>query len=580
MSLISDIFSVKNEYPDNRKRKVIRVLGTKIRLKKGDTPVYRTVNYVIKMLKQYNIKNIISSPGCQNSLFNLLVQQDDFFKCYSVSDERSAAYMAIGIAEELNEPVVITCTGSNASRNWVPALTEAYYKSIPIIAMPFYNRASNEFNLAAQYTNRKITQEDIKALQVKLPEISDNTDRNQILTYLNAAFLTAKYNFKPVIVECPSNLGIGNLNTYKKFPSDVWSSEVKENITDETECLKNRNFAIFIGSHKKFTSQEENAISNFAKSWNVPVFCDHTSNYTGSNKILTGRAKICDIKKPDLLIDIGGVSGDVSTLWLFAKCDIWRINSKNERTFKFRYDRAVSKIFLMSENEFFAKCTNTSESVSKYYDEVKNKIETAIYPELPLCNYLIIQNLTKYIPQGSVLHHGVSNTKRAINCFNFKDNIEISSNVGTCGIDGSVSVLVGHSLAAFDKNVFGVMGDLTFFYDMNALQNREIKNNLRILLINNNKGIEFKINGLFENMLDETEKLIGASGHHTTADGWAQSCGFHYMSANTKEDFLAKIQDFCTKKFDKPVLFEVFTKDEDEITASNLMKEVSKNEKN
>ncbi|MBQ7126339.1 hypothetical protein IJO12_04565, partial [bacterium] len=101
----------------------------------------KTIYYLISMLKAYGIKNIVASPGMQNSKFNAVVQEDDFFSCYSVVDERSAAYFATGISYETTQSVVITCTGATASRNYLSALTEAYYRKIPIIAITFYNSA-------------------------------------------------------------------------------------------------------------------------------------------------------------------------------------------------------------------------------------------------------------------------------------------------------------------------------------------------------------------------------------------------------------------------------------------------------
>ena len=525
------------------------------------------------MLKEYGIRNVISSPGCQNSMFNLLIQNDNFFNCYSVTDERSAAYMAIGIAEETNEPAVITCTGASASRNYVPALTEAFYRNIPVIAIPFYNRNSSEFNLYAQYTNRQVTQNDIKSIQVRLNEIADITDKKQVLVALNAAFSTAKYNKKPVIIECPSNFYVNNYDNFKEMPTDIWHTTLVEEITNEQDEVKKLNAAIYIGSHTKFSNSEQKAVSEFAKSYNMPVFCDHTSNYYGDNKVLTAKALLCRVKKPDLIIDIGGVSGDHFAIYLFSNAKIWRVTP--DRSFKFRHNLPVEKTFCMYEKDFFTQMKNNNKPLNNYYNEVIEMINKRKFPDVPLSNYLIINNLAKYIPEGSSLHYGVSTTKIMMNYNEFSETIDTSCNVGACGIDGAVSTLVGHSISAPNKMCFGVMGDLTFFYDMNALQNRDIKNNLRIILVNNNKGILFKVNGLFPGA--DTEKLIGSAGHKTTANGWAQSCGFHYMYASTKESFLSQIKDFCTKKYDKPVFFEVFISDEDEINSFNLIMKVSKN---
>ena len=446
---VSKIFSVKNQYSENYRHKIITILGLKIKVRQKlkhlipnmvttNSKNFKTVHYLIAMLKAYGIHNIISSPGCQNAMFNLIVQDDDYFNCYSVTDERSAAFMASGIAEETGEPVVITCTGSSASRNYVPALTEAYYRSVPVIAIPFYNRASNEYNLAAQFTDRSITQKDIKTVQVKLPEIHDYIDKTRVLTYLNAAISEAKYNKKPVIIECPSIMDFSVID--KSLPDDIWKTEFINDIKNtDKDYLKNKNIAVFIGSHSKFTAKEQEALSNFALSCNAPVFCDHTSNYKGKNKILSARAITAHhLKKPDLIIDIGGVTGDYFARGLFDNAEIWRISPKGK--FNCRYDLPVTKTFVVSEKTFFSLMKNDFLPVGRYFSKVQGAVKNINIPELPLSNYLIIQNLAKYIPEHSVLHHGVSNTKRGMNFFDFSNTIDISCNVGVCGIDGAVSI--------------------------------------------------------------------------------------------------------------------------------------------
>ena len=579
-SFLKCFFDVSNEYSNNQKRKVIKIFGIKIKIKRGQKmEEYKTVNYLIAMLKAYGIKYIVSSPGAQNAMFNLLVQEDSDFKCFSVTDERSAAFMAIGLAQTAGEPVVITCTGSSASRNYIPALTEAFYRKVPVIAIPFYNRASNEYNLAAQFVDRSYTQKDIKSVQVKLPEIGDNLDKKRILTYLNAALSAAKYKNEPVVIECPSVLDFTAVDKHRVLPNDIWKTEfVFGNCAKYRDELAGKNVAVFIGSHSVFSKEEENAISEFAKSWDAPVFCDHTSSYHGDNKILSPQAAFLldGIKLPDLIIDIGGVTGDYFASGLFPNAEVWRVFAPGGGAFHCRYDLPVSKNFALPECLFFESMTNTTEQKYRYFSDIKIKQEKLKYPELPLCNYFIVQNLAKYLPENSILHHGVSNTKRGMNFFNFDETIDITCNVGVCGIDGTVSTLVGSSFVNQDKMCFGIFGDLTFFYDMNCLQNRAITNNLRILLINNNKGIEFKMGGMYAPIVDKVDTLIASAGHKTKAGAWVQSCGFEYMCAASKEEFLNLIKDFCTKKYDKPVLFEVFTNDEDEQIAWSYMYEANR----
>ena len=153
---------------------------------------HNTLHYILALLKAYGIKNIVASPGSQNSTFNYIAQEDSYFKCYSVIDERAAVYVALGIATELQEPVVITCTGATAARNYMSGMTEAYYRELPIIALTFYNPKLNKFSLEPQYTDRSISQNDIKEISIHLPEIKDRVDKMHILTKLNAALSLAK----------------------------------------------------------------------------------------------------------------------------------------------------------------------------------------------------------------------------------------------------------------------------------------------------------------------------------------------------------------------------------------------------
>jgi 2-succinyl-5-enolpyruvyl-6-hydroxy-3-cyclohexene-1-carboxylate synthase len=168
-----------------------------------------------------------------------------------------------------------------------------------------------------------------------------------------------------------------------------------------------------------------------------------------------------------------------------------------------------------------------------------------------------------------------------MNFFELDDSIDVSCNVGGFGIDGAVSTLVGQSMADREKLYFGQLGDLAFFYDMNALGIHHISNNLRLLLVNNGRGVEFRINPVIENQFAEKlDEFTAAAGHYGSAKAWAESVGFHYMSASSKDEFLANIVDFCSpviSRFEKPVLFEVFTTVKDEKDGLKLLREANKN---
>ena len=272
---------------------------------------FNTVHYLIALLKAYGIKNIVSSPGTQNSFFNATVQEDKDFRCFSVIDERSAAYVATGISFETKQPTVITCTGATAARNYMSALTEAYYRRVPIIAITFFDINCNKFNLSPQYTDRSVSQNDIKYLSVELPMINTMIEEINCVTFINAALSQAFYLNKPVHINCPANLDYSNLR--KDLPTNIWKTDYySKDFDDVVKELENTDFAVFIGSHERFSKEEEIAISEFAESWNIPVFCDHTSQYHGTNKILISKAfaMVRNLRnKPKLLIDIGKISG-------------------------------------------------------------------------------------------------------------------------------------------------------------------------------------------------------------------------------------------------------------------------------
>ena len=533
--------------------------------------------YMIAMLKAYGIRYVVASPGGQNIAFNAGVLSDSFFRCYSVIDERSAAYLATGIAEETGEPVVITCTGSTSSRNYLPAMTEAFYRKLPIIAITG-THVSNKYNQEPQFVDRTVTQNDVKVISVDIPVIKDDSDKFKALSLMHAALTSVRRG--PVHINLP-NVWADALNISTQcLPDDVHAVDVITgdtlNVNDIAKQMAGKNIGIFIGSHKKFSERELDAISGFAQRFNAPVFCDHSSRYNGKNKILTAQiADMLDLPQcPDIMIDIGNVSAEYSSGRLFWGIKIWRISP--DGNYCGRFHAPVFKLFDMSEIFFFEHMMAANIKTLPYYGQLKTLLDGIKYPDLPLSNALISQKMAEFMPHGSAIHL-TSNCRRNMNFFNLDNSIDTFLNVGVCGIDGSVSTMVGHSLMNPDRLYFVQLGDLAFFYDMNILGNRHIGKNLRILVINNNGGQEFRLYPEFRDKREMIDNIIAASGHNRGgACGWAKSCGFVYMSASDKSEFLDKIRTFCTGEFDAPVLFEVFTTDADEKRGLEMMRTFNK----
>ena len=133
----------------------------------------KATQMLLVLLKENKIKRIVASPGTGNMPFVASVQQDSFFEVYSCVDERSAAYMACGMVWESGEPVVLSCTGATASRNYFSALTEAFYRKLPILVVTASQRSCNEGQLITQYINRTLQPTDTVCLSVQIPAIKD-----------------------------------------------------------------------------------------------------------------------------------------------------------------------------------------------------------------------------------------------------------------------------------------------------------------------------------------------------------------------------------------------------------------------
>lgn len=542
---------------------------------------YNTLHYIAAVLKAYGINTVIASPGTQNSCFNYMVQNDSFFRCFSVLDERSAAYTASGIAAESGKPAVITCTGATASRNYLSAMTECFYRKIPVIALTFIDAASNQFSLPPQYVDRSVSQNDVKALSVTLPEIREQQNIDECLAKLNAAMFEAVYKSMPVHINSAS--GFDFEAALMTLP-EVWKTEYyDENFEfsdNEIKELQNKNTAVFIGAHCKFTKEETELISKFALNNGIPVMCSHTSNYTGANKVLISQfAGMHRFKEfPDIIIDIGNVSEDYSYVRFFRNAVLWRISKYAE--FRNRNNRPLRKLFACTEKTFFKKAAEIKSTDCGYYGVVKKYIDAVKIPQLPLCNALICRELSEKLPKNSSLHVSILNSIRNMNFFNLDKSIAVTCNSGGFGIDGAVSSLIGQSFNDENRKCFGLIGDTAFFYDMNILGNRHIKNNVRILLVNNNRSAEFrlKMHVCEQKIGEKADCLIAAASHNGGgAQGWALSCGFHYMKAETKEEFLNQIEFFCLGECSKPVLFEVFTRLEDEQDGLSAMQNFNRN---
>ncbi len=541
----------------------------------------KNAQVVLALLKKFGVRKIVISPGTTNVPVARSVQNDPFFEVHSVVDERSAAYFATGLAFASGEPVVISCTGATASRNYLSALTEAYYRNLPIIALTSQHHTPDYSDFVPQVTDRTVSQNDVKRYAALLPVVKDGSDLKQCIFKVNKALTIATTNGGgPVHINLPVSPAYSfttkTLPDYQKI--DYYSAETMP-VKKLTSEISGKRIGVFIGSHNPFDAKTIKNISGFAKKTGAAVFYDHTSSYVGENGILT--AQISDLlqtdKTPDLIIDIGAISGDYSASRLFNGVPTWRVSEDGELHNR-QGVQILQKVFNCSEGFFFGAMLDglSGAKTTDYYKTLQKSVEKIKIPEVPLSNTYISQRLSENLPKHSIFHMSILNSLRNMDFFKLDKSILTSCNVGGFGIDGPVSTLIGQSAADRKRLAFGLIGDLAFFYDMNALGMRDIGSNVRILLVNNNNGVEFRLNKKLENQwASDTDSYISAAGHNGSAKAWAESRGFKYLTASTKEEVDSQIKEFCNKDvnhYGAPVLFEVFTEVHNEQKAVDLIR--------
>ena len=537
---------------------------------------------LISLLKQHGISRVIISPGAQNICFVGSLQHDSYFELYSAPDERSAAYMACGMAAADGRPVALSCTGATASRNYIPGLTEAYYRHLPVLAITSTKHTAFVGQNVPQVIDRSLLQKDIARMSVYIPTIENKDDMWGATVDINAALLElthrgggpvhinleTTHSFDYSVTELPKARAIFRIDSDSAYP----------------QIPAGKKIAIFVGTHGIWETELQKRVEKFCEKYNAVVLCDHSSNYHGKYKILPAlvssqdqyRSNCIDI---DLLIDIGNISG---AYYRLNPKRVWRVDPEGDVKDPFR---ALRYVFEMPETEFFRHYAdddgNYEKNNTQYNDWVNehNEIMSQM-PELPFSNLWIAGKMSSRLPDNCVLHLAILNSFRSWNYFYISEKITCFCNTGGFGIDGPVSAALGSALIMKDKLHILVTGDLAFFYDMNALGNRHMPGNLRILLINNGIGTEFKnYNHKAAAFGGEADLFMAAAGHYGNKSRelvkhYSQDLGFQYLSAGSKETLLECIPVFLSEDCKKPVLLEVFTDSQQESDAYKAVRNI------
>lgn len=526
--------------------------------------VEKNKQILLYLLKQWGIKKVVVSPGATNYALVGSMQHDAFFEMYSCVDERGASYMALGMAKKAKEPVIISCTGATSSRNYMAALTEAYYSKIPILVVTSSLSQACIGHLRAQVTDRSHAPIDTCVKSITIDNIKDEEDVWSATVKINEALSLLKNG--PVHI----NICTTYTNDFscKELPVAKYIPLYES--AKELPSLPNGRIAIFIGSHKKFTERQTQSIERFCKNHNAVVLADHTSGYYGKFRLnmalpfFQGKTVFKE-NQVNLLIHLGEISGDYYTFGRLRPAEVWRVSDDGAYRDFFK---SLTKVFAMSEECFFDAYCDRNVTTNDYYNDCQELLSKCRenLPEVGFSNIWMASQLSQKLPADSVIHFGILNSLRSCDFFDLPVGVESASNVGGFGIDGCVSSVIGAAMVNPDKLYFCVVGDLTMFYDINSLLTKDLPKNLRILVINNGRGTEFRnYNHLakiaFGNSVDA---YIAACAHngaqsHTLLKGICENCGIDYVACETKPEFEAVIDKFTTRDIDRSIVIEAFT---------------------
>ena len=527
---------------------------------------------ITKLCLDNGIDHIVISPGSRNAALTIGFTGTTSFTNFSIVDERCAAFFALGLAQQLQRPVALVCTSGSALLNYYPAIAEAYYSDIPLVVLS----ADRPAHLLEIGDGQTIKQENVFANHILYSgactegEEFQKYNEDQIHTALSIAISQSG----PVHLNLPFSEPLYDIVTSPSvFPENHPTVVIKH--TDNQELISE------IASHWNSSSKkmiltgvlppnslEANIISQLAEDSSVVVLTETTSNVHHPNFFpaidqLIAPLEISDFRalQPEVLITFGGmvVSKKIKKFLRDYPPKVhYHIDSKKAFDTYF----CLTKHVRCSPNHFFKEFLSlTQKTISTYQQDwlrVKNQRlqKHELYlKEIPFSDFLVFSQLFKALPNNIQLQLSNSSTIRYGQLFEMNPSHAIFCNRGTSGIDGSTSTAIGAAHVCKTPTVF-ITGDLSFFYDSNALWNQYITSNFKIIIINNSGG------GIFRILPDAKQvpsfDTFFETKHQLTASQLSDMHGFDYQSANDMSSLKAQLAVFFENS-NSPKVLEIFT---------------------
>jgi 2-succinyl-5-enolpyruvyl-6-hydroxy-3-cyclohexene-1-carboxylate synthase len=522
---------------------------------------------IIEICKAKGLTTIVISPGSRNAPLTIGFTNNPEFKCYSIADERCAAFFALGLAQQLHKPVAVVCTSGSALLNYYPAFAEAFYNQIPLVVISADRPQSKidigdgqtirQENVFANHSlyNANLTEEASEENDLKIQQAIHISITKKGPVHINAPFEEPLYetvdtlSVKPNILSFPLNISKSyNLNPFV----DQWNHAKKK--------------LILIGGIDPNTI-DPFIINTLATDNSVVVMTEVTSNVHHPNFITNIDTIITPFTdndfmafQPDILITLGGmiVSKRIKAFLRKYKPNAhWHIDDLRA------YDTfgSLSQHFEVLPTPFFNEFLPKTKNVESNYlqlalnmKKLRAEKSAEYLAKIPFCDFKAFEIILPKLPITSQLQISNSSAIRYAQLFEIHATIEVFCNRGTSGIDGSTSTAIGAAIASGKETIL-ITGDISFLYDSNALWNNYIPQNFKIIVLNNGGGGIFRI--LPGHQENETFNTFFETEHCLTTEHLAKMYNFQYEIASTVESLEERLDVFL--KATQPIIMEVFT---------------------
>ncbi|MGH1388391.1 2-succinyl-5-enolpyruvyl-6-hydroxy-3-cyclohexene-1-carboxylic-acid synthase [Kordia sp.] len=542
------------------------------------------------------INHVVISPGSRNAPLTLSFSQHPNINAYSIVDERCAAFFALGMAQQLGKPVAVICTSGSAVLNYYPAIAEAYYSNIPVVVISadrpeylidvgdgqtirqkhvFKSHINYEANLKQDITHKTT----ILAETHQLSEEMERELQKNIQAYneheINLALNAAVEKNGPVHINAPFDEPLYGMqeepSVFPKVKPLVLQEEIEhEKIAKVTSIWNSSTRKMVLVGTLPPNTIAATYLEILANDPSVIVFTETTSNLrddTFFNKIdqmilpIEKNEAMLDAFQPEVLLTLGGMIVSKKIKAILRKRQPkhhWHIHEN--RVFDTFF--CLEHFFKMNPNHFFELFFEQKPAIESSYKSFWNTIKQerqqkhATYlKQAKFTDLKAFEAILTSLPRSIILHLGNSSTVRYAQLFEIDASIELFCNRGTSGIDGSSSTAIGTAVVA-EKQTVLITGDLSFFYDSNALWNNYIPKNFRIILVNNNGGGIFRI--LPGNKNTKNFDTYFETIHPHTAKQLADMYHFEYSTASDEVSLQTVLKTFYDES-EQPKLLEVFT---------------------